>query len=125
MQNSMAWDEFTRFVASVANWHPQRGLEQHGRQMAASATPSQDMCLTPQQTAEVNASHSKISNTLYLHQLGGLDGGKWRVEVGGVVHLQRLYPRHAGVHQERVVLLAALAVRGQPPIRACACRSGS
>ena len=32
-------------------------LQQHGRQMAASASPRLDMCLEPQQTAEMNMSH--------------------------------------------------------------------
>ena len=51
----------TRFFASVAIWRLQRGqvCKSKGSKMAASAYLKLDMCETPQQTAEMNASHKE------------------------------------------------------------------
>ena len=61
------WHEFKQLKslpACVAICCPSKraSLEKLGHWMAARATPSLDMCQTPQQTAEVNSCHS-LSNS--------------------------------------------------------------
>ena len=52
----LQWEAFTGLIAGV--WQRGQVWKQQGCQMAESASSRLDMCQTPQQTAEMNASHS-------------------------------------------------------------------